>query len=53
MPPDWLTCTYQCGKYQVKLHDVMGRSGRDCDKSQHLKRAEKEAEKLHAQRQKP
>lgn len=51
-PPDWISCTYQCGKYQVILHDIRGTSDKDCEQEVHLKRAEKEAENFDRRKQK-
>jgi len=42
-PPDWMTCIYQCGKYEVWLFDVMGKSEFECQKPVLLERAAKEA----------
>jgi hypothetical protein len=41
--PTRISCTYQCGRYQVILRNLWGTSGRDCDQWKHLKRAEEEA----------
>lgn len=43
-PPDWIRCTYRCGKYQVEFFDIWGSSSEDCEKWVHLERAAKEAE---------
>jgi hypothetical protein len=45
--PGWIRCTYVCGMYVVKLHDVWGASSEDCKKAVHLIRARKEAENKH------
>jgi len=43
LPPVWLRCTYQCGRYEVILRDVRGKSEDECNTYSRLKRAESEA----------
>ena len=42
-PLVWIRCTYQCGRYQVRLFDIRARTEAECNKYPHLKRAESEA----------
>lgn len=46
-PDNIVRCTYRCGKYQVVLYDVPGKSENDCLHPDALKRAEKEAKNFH------
>jgi len=51
-PPDWVHCRYQCGKYQVELFDILGKSGADCNRPHLFKRAEELAKAFHKRRAK-
>lgn len=48
-PKDWVYCRYQCGRYQIEIFDVLGKSGKDCTNRENLERAERLAKRAHRQ----
>lgn len=43
---DWIRCTYQCGRYQVRFY-IFGRKAEECREQKNAERAEKFAKDHH------